>query len=125
MKDYDIIHVGGRKQLPHQQIVMLKSESNYTNIILLNSSSLIVATTLGEIAKRLTHLSFFRPNRSTLINLAYLKVVDNNYSQIMMQNDEVITLARRRTEKFKNYFRVPENQSYNPSDTNICHVGNQ
>lgn len=111
MTDHDIIHVGGWKQVPHQQIVMLKAESNYTNIILLNGSSLIVATTLGEIAKRLTHLSFFRPNRSTLINLAYLKVFDTNYSQILMQNDEVITLARRRTKKFKNYFRGAENQS--------------
>jgi DNA-binding LytR/AlgR family response regulator len=106
MTDHEIIHVGGRKQVPHQQIVMLKAESNYTNIILQNGSSLIVATTLGTIAKRVTHLSFFRPNRSTVINLAYLKMFDNDDSQILMQNDEVITLSRRRTKRFQKYFRV-------------------
>ncbi len=108
MKNPDNIHVGGRKQVPHHQIVMLKAESNYTNIILRNGASLIVATTLGEIAKRVTHLSFFRPNRSTVINLAYLKMYDTDYSQILMQNDEVITLSRRRTKKFKKYFMISE-----------------
>ena len=106
MKNQDTIHVGGRKQLPPQQIVMLKAESNYTNIILQNGASLIVATTLGEIAKRVNHLSFFRPNRSTVINLAYLKMFDTDDSQILMQNDEVIVLSRRRTKKFRKYFRV-------------------
>src|SRR6218665_2049924 len=106
MKNFDIIHLGGRKKLPPGQIVMLKAESNYTNVFLQNGTSFLVATTLGELARRVNHLAFFRPNRSIVINLEHLKLFDKEDLQIQMQNEEVVTVSRRRSKTFKKYYKV-------------------
>lgn len=105
MKDLATIHLGSRKKLPPAQIVMLKADSNYTKVFLQNGTSFIVATTLGELAKRVNHLAFFRPNRSIVINLEHLKLFNTEDLQIHMQNEEVVWLSRRRTKKFKRYYK--------------------
>ncbi|MBA4852406.1 LytTR family DNA-binding domain-containing protein [Emticicia sp. BO119] len=106
MEKLNTIHLGGRKELPPEQIVMLKADSNYTNVYLQNGTSFIVATNLGELARRVKHLAFFRPNRSIVINLEHLKLFNTEDLQIEMQNEEVVSLSRRRTKKFKRYYRV-------------------
>ena len=108
MKDLQTVHVGGRMNLPLHDIVMLKAVINYTIIYLQDGSSILSSTNLSKIGNRLKDLHFFQPNRSNIINLNFMKGFENETSQIEMQNDEAISLSRRKTLSFS---KIIENYS--------------
>lgn len=105
MKTTNLIHLGSRKNIPSSNILMLKSDSNYTLIYLKDGSKILSSTSLGKIEKRLKDFQFFRPNRSTIFNLDFMadyedKTQSGSYGKILLKNNEKISLSRRKSEIF-------------------------
>ncbi len=95
-----LVHVGGRMNFSPSQIILLESDSNYTRLLLVDGSIILTATNLGKLETRFSSFNFFRPNRSMLINMAFMKNFDSLTNSIRMKNNETIRLSRRRVKQF-------------------------
>ncbi|GAB2639323.1 hypothetical protein GCM10027035_36340 [Emticicia sediminis] len=100
MNQEPLLHIGGRLKVAPKNIRLLKAEINYTQIYLEDGSTLLSSITLGILEKRLQDFSFFRPNRSVLINLDYVVDFEATSSQIIMENRQTFKISRRRTKHF-------------------------
>ena len=72
-------------------IVLLKSDSNYTTIITENGEK-IVTCTLKECEKKLNGLPFLRIHRSYIVNLDYVKNMTSSVASL--KNGEDLTIGR-------------------------------
>lgn len=92
------IHIGGRKEVCPEEVVLIVADINYTQIYLIDGSRAIVATTLKELEKRFSHQpNFFRTHKSFLINLNFVanyQTIDHNY--IEMSNEKKVMVSRRK-----------------------------
>ncbi|MBA4853835.1 LytTR family DNA-binding domain-containing protein [Emticicia sp. BO119] len=95
-----LITIDKRMTVQSSKILMLKADINYTHILLDDGSTIISSRTLGIFEKRLYSYSFFRPNRSVIINLKYIASFQKESFTIRMENDELISISRRRTKQF-------------------------
>lgn len=105
MKTNNLIHLGSRKNIAPECILMLKSDANYTIIYLEDGSKILSSTTIGKIEKRLKDFQFFRPNRSVIFNLDFMaefedKTQSGSFGKILLKNNEKIALSRRKSEAF-------------------------
>ncbi|MCP9757103.1 LytTR family transcriptional regulator [Lacihabitans sp. CCS-44] len=105
MKSNELIHLGSRKNIPPDRILMLKSDTNYTIIYLDDGSRILSSTTLGIIEKRLEGFDFFRTHRSTIINLRFVSNYErikqtSELLRIFLKNKEEVPLSRRKTIAF-------------------------
>jgi two-component system LytT family response regulator len=82
------------------QILMLRADINYTHILMNDGSSILSSRTLGIFERRLFSQSFFRPNRSVIVNLHYVVDFQKEASTIRMGNNESIIISRRRVKSF-------------------------
>ncbi len=106
-----LVPLGDCKKISPNRIVMLKAESNYTLIFLENGKNFLSSITLGKLEKRLQGFDFFRPTRSTLINLQYISDFTydskkNHVKNIQMSNNSEITVSRRKKKSFENKLRL-------------------
>lgn len=91
----DSVHVGGRKHVQPEQVMMLVANINYTTIYLANGQRFMVATTIGKIQKSLqVHGQFVRPNKSQVVNWAYVR--SSNSKQLLLKNNEMVRFSRRK-----------------------------
>lgn len=100
MNKNPLVHVGGRMNFPPSEIILLESDSNYTRLLLVDGSVILTATNLGKLETRFSSFNFFRPNRSMLINLAFLKNFESRTNSIRMKNNETVVISRRRLKGF-------------------------
>jgi DNA-binding LytR/AlgR family response regulator len=100
MKNEYLVHLGGRMKINPDAILLLKADLNYTHVYLEDGSTVLSSTTLGILAQRLKNFSFFRPNRSVLVNLDYMVDFEAGSAQIKMENNEVFKISRRRAKLF-------------------------
>ena len=105
MKTNNLIHLGSRMNISPANILMLKSDINYTIIYLDDGSKIMSSTTLGIIEKRLKDFQFFRPNRSIIFNLEFMAEYENktqsgSCGKILLKNNEKIALSRRKSNAF-------------------------
>lgn len=100
MNDETLLNLGGRLKISPKNIRLLRAEINYTKVHLADGSTLLSSITLGILEKRLQNFSFFRPNRSVLINLDYMIDFEETSAQIKMRNNETFKISRRRTKHF-------------------------
>ncbi len=100
MNEEQLLHIGGRLKIAPKNIRLLKAEINYTKIHLEDGSILLSSITLGILEKRLQDFTFFRPNRSVLINLEYMVDFEETSAQIKMKDNEIFKISRRRTKHF-------------------------
>lgn len=101
-----LIHVGARKLIAPNNILMLKADVNYTEVFLMDGSKILSSTTLGTIEKRLDGFNFFRVNRSTIVNINYLGKVQTATLEMKGQNSQnthQIKISRRRVNPFLDY----------------------
>jgi two-component system, LytTR family, response regulator len=83
------------------QIIRIESSSNYSKIFFKNGKSLLVTKLLKDFEEILVPYHFYRIHNSHLINLSYLKkYVRGDGGQVVLTNDEVIDVARRKKEEF-------------------------
>ncbi len=72
-------------------IVLLKSDSNYTSINT-EDDERVVTCTLKECEKKLNGLPFLRIHRSYIVNLDYVKNMTS--SEVSLKNGDVLTIGR-------------------------------
>ncbi|SOE21062.1 LytTr DNA-binding domain-containing protein [Spirosomataceae bacterium TFI 002] len=97
------VKIGSRMEVFPNQILMLKADQNYTYVFLKNGSKILSSTTLGTIEKRLVGNTFFRVNRSTVVNTQH--IINTGRKNLEIQTTEtskplVIKISRRRTKPF-------------------------
>ncbi len=82
-------------------ILRIESSSNYSKIFFRDGKSLLVTKLLKDFEEILLPYRFYRIHNSHLINLSYIKkYIRGDGGQVIMQNDEVIDVARRKKEEF-------------------------
>ncbi|CAH0994136.1 hypothetical protein EMA8858_00243 [Emticicia aquatica] len=89
------IEVGGRTKLFSEDVAYFEANINYTIIHYYKGRNKIVATTIGQIHKRIgEECGFIRPNRAYLINLQFI----NNYQlgELLLLNNMKVNISRRR-----------------------------
>lgn len=83
------------------QIIRIESSSNYSKIHFKDGKVLLVTKILKDFEEILSPYRFYRIHNSHLINLSYIKkYLRGDGGQVIMQNDEVIDVARRKKEEF-------------------------
>jgi DNA-binding LytR/AlgR family response regulator len=92
------IHIGGRKEVCPDEVVLLIADINYTQIICTDGSKLLVATTLKELERRFcANPDFIRTHKSFVVNLQFISnyaSLDANF--IEMVNAAKVTVSKRR-----------------------------
>lgn len=99
------INLGARTLATSQEIIKLEAQENYTLIYFTNGQKLLSSTTLGVLEDRLKVHSFFRVNRSVMINLAYLNkfrvLKSNSEEENSDAKGEKVLVSRRRWAEFQ------------------------
>lgn len=91
----------GLEFIPIRNIVHIESSSNYSKLFFLDGKNILVTKLLGEFEEMLSPYNFFRVHNSHLINLAYIKkYIRGEGGQVVMQNGDVVDVARRKKEEF-------------------------
>lgn len=83
-------------------IIRFEAEGNYVRIITATGESFFVAKKLKDYHLMLEHMDFFRVHHSYLINLNYVKSIFTKDLMIVMSDNKVVPLSRKRKEEFFN-----------------------
>lgn len=84
-----------------KNIVRIESSSNYSKLYLLDGHTMLVTRLLKDFEEMLTPYRFYRVHHSHVINLSYIKkYIRGEGGQVVMQNGDVIDVARRKKEEF-------------------------
>jgi two-component system LytT family response regulator len=84
------------------QIVLFEADRAYTNVYLNNGSKLTVSKPMRVFEDILDNRSFFfRPHRSNLINLNYMKKYNKGESVIVMDNQLTVSISREKKTEFE------------------------
>lgn len=84
-----------------RHILRIESSSNYCKIFLTDGKNILVTKLLKDFEDMLLPYHFYRIHHSHLINLNYIKkYLKGDGGQVIMQNDEVIDVSRRKKEEF-------------------------
>ncbi len=87
-------------------ILRLESDSNYTDIYLLNGKKITTAKTLKEVEEKLEGLSFYRIHHSHLINTKHIQCyIKGNAGYLKMTDDSNIPISRSKKEEFLSLFK--------------------
>jgi two-component system, LytTR family, response regulator len=84
-----------------KNIVRVESSSNYSKLHLLSGQTLLVTRLLKDFEEMLLPYRFYRVHHSHVINLTYIaKYIRGEGGQVVMQNGDVIDVARRKKDEF-------------------------
>lgn len=84
-----------------KNILHIESSSNYSRIHFLDGKSVLVTKLLKDFEDMLLPYNFYRVHNSHLINLSYIKkYIRGEGGQVIMQNGDVIDVARRKKDEF-------------------------
>lgn len=82
-------------------IIRCESDSNYTNIFLINKQKILVTKTLKDYDDILSDVGFFRIHKSHLINLRYVKqYIKGEGGYVIMEDNSQVEVSRRRKDEF-------------------------
>ena len=91
----------GMEFISIRNIIRIESSSNYSRLYLLNGQILLVTRLLKDFEEMLLPYRFFRVHHSHVINLSYIKkYIRGEGGQVVMQNGDVIDVARRKKDEF-------------------------
>ncbi|MBS1565110.1 MAG: response regulator transcription factor [Bacteroidetes bacterium] len=95
----------GLEFLPIHDILRIESSSNYSKLFLHDGRSMVVTRLLKDFESMLSSYRFYRVHHSHLVNLRYVrKYIRGDGGQVVMQNGDVIDVARRKKEEFLKLF---------------------
>jgi len=88
-----------------KDIIICKSEANYSKFFLVNQREIIISKTLKEYEDQLSGFGFLRIHRSYLINLHHLTGFDKREGgAVIMSNGMKLPVAVRKREEFMRIF---------------------
>jgi len=91
----------GMEFISIKNIIRIESSSNYSKLYLLNGHALLVTRLLKDFEEMLLPYRFYRVHHSHVINLSYIKkYIRGEGGQVVMQNGDVIDVARRKRDEF-------------------------
>lgn len=92
----------GIKFVSFTDIIMLEADGMYTNVTTLSEGDILVSKPLKFFVDLLQKIkTFYRPHRSFLINLAYIKeYVKSEGGYIVMENDKTVSISNEKKEEF-------------------------
>ncbi|MGZ8550362.1 MAG: LytR/AlgR family response regulator transcription factor [Chitinophagaceae bacterium] len=97
----------GLEFIPIKNIVHIESSSNYSKLFFSDGKNILVTKLLGEFEEILAAYHFFRVHNSHLINLTYIKkYIRGEGGQVVMQNGDVLDVARRKKEEFLKLIKI-------------------
>ncbi|WP_131458206.1 LytR/AlgR family response regulator transcription factor [Jiulongibacter sediminis] len=94
------VHLGGRIRKPANQVLLLRSDVNYTHIHMRNGDHYVVATTLKKLEERLEGLGFWRFNKSEMVNISAAKILKNE-GMVKVRNHDPMKISRRKRQKME------------------------
>jgi two-component system LytT family response regulator len=84
-----------------KNIVRIESSASYSRVFLVDGQSILVTKLLKDFEDILIPYRFFRVHNSHLINLSYIKKYLRGIGgQVMMENGDLIDVARRKKDEF-------------------------
>ena len=93
--------IDGMEFFEIKDILRIESSSNYSKIFFNDNSQVLVSKILKDFEEILVPYRFFRIHHSHLINLAYIKkYLRGDGGQVILQNNEVIDVSRRKKDEF-------------------------
>lgn len=92
----------GIKFVNFENIIMLEADGMYTKVSLIENESLLVSKPLKFFIKTLQKIPcFYKPHRSFLINLKYIKeYIKKDGGYILMENDKSVSISKEKKEEF-------------------------
>lgn len=101
-----VIKLAGKKKINPAEVVFLKADINYTEVVLQDGERMIVSKTLKELEKTFLPYSFFRTHKSFMVNLKFVTGYHVHEEMIVkLHNHEPVSLSRRRKEDFIKMYR--------------------
>ncbi len=89
------------------EILYLKAESSYTNIILSSAKTILVSKTLKEFEKLIDHPHFMRVHRSYLVNLNHVKqFVKTDGGHLEMVNGDIVYFSKEKRDDLLQAFNT-------------------
>lgn len=83
-----------------QDIIRCQSDSNYSDILLVDGRKITISRTLKEVEEMLSMYSFFRVHHSHLVNLRHIrKYLRGDGGAIVMSDQSQVSVARSRKEQ--------------------------
>lgn len=88
--------------ISHEDILYFEADGVYTKVFLTNGKSELICRTLKHFADQLVEKPlFYKPHRSYLINLKFMKeVIKKDGLHVVMQNNTSVPVARDRKDQF-------------------------
>lgn len=87
-------------------IIRIESFRNYSDVHTVDQGKITVSKTLKELEELLPASRFFRTHQSHLVSLNFvLKYIKREGGYIVMKDESVVELARRRKDEFLNWLR--------------------
>ncbi|MCZ2459427.1 MAG: LytTR family DNA-binding domain-containing protein [Chitinophagales bacterium] len=84
-----------------KNIVRIESNSNYSKLYFQDGHTMLVTRLLKDFEEMLLPYHFYRVHNSHLINMSYIKkYIRGEGGQVVMQNGDVIDVARRKKDEF-------------------------
>ncbi|MBL7884654.1 MAG: response regulator [Bacteroidia bacterium] len=89
-----------------KDIILLEADGAYTTVFLKNGSKIVVSKKLKFFEDILTNRpQFFRPHRSHLININYMKKYVKGENEIIMDNQASVSLSRDLKQNFESLLK--------------------
>ncbi|MGJ8682981.1 MAG: LytR/AlgR family response regulator transcription factor [Nonlabens sp.] len=92
----------GIKFVNFNDIILLKADGMYTNVSTIDNKTILVSKPLRFFVDILHNIkTFYRPHRSYLINLTYIKeYIKRDGGYIVMENDKEVSISNDKKEEF-------------------------
>ena len=101
-KKIGLPNANGIKFVDFNTIIMLEADGMYTNVSTIKDGTILVSKPLKFFVDTLQKIkSFYRPHRSYLINLTYIKeYIKKDGGYILMENDKTVSISKDKKEEF-------------------------
>ncbi len=101
-KKIGLPNADGIKFVNFIDIVTLEADGMYTKVSTINEGSILVSKPLKFFVEILQKIkTFYRPHRSHLINLSYIKeYIKKDGGYILMENDKTVSISKDKKEEF-------------------------
>lgn len=90
------------KFMPFDEIVLMQADGMYTNVATAKGENILITKPLKHFVELLENApTFYRPHRSYLINLSYIKeYIKSDGGYVVMDNDMTVSISREKKEEF-------------------------
>ncbi|WP_397363605.1 LytR/AlgR family response regulator transcription factor [Olleya sp. R77988] len=101
-KKIGLPNANGIKFVNFNDIIMLEADGMYTNVSTIKDGTILVSKPLKFFVEILQKINtFYRPHRSHLINLSYIKeYIKKDGGYIVMENDKTVSISNDKKDEF-------------------------